>query len=92
LLFFSFPDPRKVVTEHSQLCKRLEAAGITVVCLSHQASHGTPDATFVNNWFSTHPGKGMISSLRRWVLVLQTCELSGVLSYENGEQAERTTA
>jgi hypothetical protein len=46
----------RVVAEHDQLRGKLEGAGIRVHCFSHEPAHGTPDATFPNNWFSTHPG------------------------------------
>ena len=33
-----------------------EAAGVKVSLFQHSLEHGTPDAVFPNNWFSTHPG------------------------------------
>ena len=32
----------------------LQVAGVKVNLFSHDISHGTPDAVFPNNWFSTH--------------------------------------
>ena len=33
----------------------LQSAGVQVNLFQHTLSHGTPDAVFPNNWFSTHP-------------------------------------
>ena len=32
-----------------------QVAGVRVDLFEHAAEHGTPDAVFPNNWFSTHP-------------------------------------
>jgi hypothetical protein len=32
-----------------------EVAGVRVSLFQHSLAHGTPDACFPNNWFSTHP-------------------------------------
>ena len=33
----------------------LQSAGVQVNLFQHTLEHGTPDAVFPNNWFSTHP-------------------------------------
>lgn len=33
----------------------LQNAGVQVKLFQHTLEHGTPDAVFPNNWFSTHP-------------------------------------
>lgn len=33
----------------------VQSAGVRVNLFQHTLSHGTPDAVFPNNWFSTHP-------------------------------------
>lgn len=33
----------------------LQSAGVQVKLFQHTLEHGTPDAVFPNNWFSTHP-------------------------------------
>ena len=33
----------------------MQHAGVRVNLFQHTLSHGTPDAVFPNNWFSTHP-------------------------------------
>mmetsp|Transcript_23003 Transcript_23003/g.31958 ORF Transcript_23003/g.31958 Transcript_23003/m.31958 type:complete len:488 (+) Transcript_23003:59-1522(+) len=46
---------RKVLEEYMGLYKVLvDQAGLQVNLMSHDDSHGTPDACFPNNWFSTH--------------------------------------
>lgn len=47
---------RKVLREFSELYECLtERAGLKVNLFQHSLDHGTPDAVFPNNWFSTHP-------------------------------------
>jgi len=46
---------RKVLEEYQGLYKVLsEDAGLKINLMSHSEGHGTPDACFPNNWFSTH--------------------------------------
>lgn len=46
----------QVLREFSGLYRELtESAGVQVNLFQHNLSHGTPDAVFPNNWFSTHP-------------------------------------
>ena len=46
---------RQVLKEFSDLYHELtEVAGVKVNLFQHSLTHGTPDACFVNNWFSTH--------------------------------------
>lgn len=33
----------------------LQVAGVRVSLFQHSLEHGTPDAVFPNNWFTTHP-------------------------------------
>lgn len=47
---------RQVLREFSELYDVLtERAGVKVNLFQHSLDHGTPDAVFPNNWFSTHP-------------------------------------
>jgi len=46
----------QVLKEFAGLHRELsEVAGVKVNLFQHDLSHGTPDAVFPNNWFSTHP-------------------------------------
>ncbi|MEW5303845.1 MAG: hypothetical protein WDW36_006499 [Sanguina aurantia] len=46
---------RTVLREYAGLHHALtEVAGVQVEMYEHHLSHGTPDAVFPNNWFSTH--------------------------------------
>lgn len=46
----------QVLKEFASLYHQLsEVAGVKVNLFQHDLSHGTPDACFPNNWFSTHP-------------------------------------
>ena len=45
---------RAVLAEYASLVSALRGAGVAVHLFSHSLSHGTPDAVFPNNWFSTH--------------------------------------
>mmetsp|Transcript_6 Transcript_6/g.8 ORF Transcript_6/g.8 Transcript_6/m.8 type:complete len:487 (-) Transcript_6:423-1883(-) len=47
---------RQVLKEYAGLHHQLtEVAGVKVTLYEHDLAHGTPDACFPNNWFSTHP-------------------------------------
>ena len=47
---------RQVLKEFAGLYHVLtEVAGVKVNLFQHSLDHGTPDAVFPNNWFSTHP-------------------------------------
>lgn len=47
---------RQVLHEFADLYHVLtEVAGVKVNLFQHSLDHGTPDAVFPNNWFSTHP-------------------------------------
>ncbi|GLC77786.1 hypothetical protein PLESTB_000956200 [Pleodorina starrii] len=47
---------RQVLREFAGLHHALtQVAGVKVNLFEHNLSHGTPDACFPNNWFSTHP-------------------------------------
>jgi len=47
---------RQVLKEYAGLHHQLtEVAGVKVTLYEHGLAHGTPDACFPNNWFSTHP-------------------------------------
>ena len=41
------------MSSYCALC--LQSAGVQVKLFQHTLEHGTPDAVFPNNWFSTHP-------------------------------------
>lgn len=44
-----------VCGEFAELHRQLtDVAGVSVTLFQHHLSHGTPDAVFPNNWFSTH--------------------------------------
>lgn len=46
---------RQVLHEFSNLYKQLtDVVGVQVTLFQHHLEHGTPDAVFPNNWFSTH--------------------------------------
>eukprot|EP01123_Difflugia_compressa_P000629 TRINITY_DN10739_c0_g1_i1.p1 TRINITY_DN10739_c0_g1~~TRINITY_DN10739_c0_g1_i1.p1 ORF type:complete len:838 (-),score=124.06 TRINITY_DN10739_c0_g1_i1:319-2535(-) len=46
---------KKALEEFSSLHLQLRSLGINVWLHSAERFHNTPDATFPNNWFSTHP-------------------------------------
>lgn len=47
--------PLQVLSEFAGLHAALaDGAGVTVDLFQHDLAHGTPDAVFPNNWFSTH--------------------------------------
>ncbi|GFR43262.1 hypothetical protein Agub_g4323 [Astrephomene gubernaculifera] len=47
---------RQVLREFAGLHHQLtQVAGVKVNLYEHSLAHGTPDACFPNNWFSTHP-------------------------------------
>lgn len=49
---------RQVLREFAGLHRQLtESAGVNVALMQHAVSHGTPDAVFPNNWFSTHAAR-----------------------------------
>jgi hypothetical protein len=51
----SFPNIRKqAMQEHAEMVRQLRKYGIIVNLFSYASQHGTPDACFPNNWFSTH--------------------------------------
>lgn len=52
---------------HHQLT---EVAGVKVNLFQHGLHHGTPDACFPNNWFSTHPAGEAAGGLKQNTLVL----------------------
>jgi len=47
---------RAALGEHAGLYSELLRAGVRVRLFSHEEMHGTPDACFPNNWFSTCGG------------------------------------
>ena len=48
-------DERHTVAMQSASDCCLQSAGVQVNLFQHTLEHGTPDAVFPNNWFSTHP-------------------------------------
>ncbi|KAK9797387.1 hypothetical protein WJX73_009806 [Symbiochloris irregularis] len=62
---------RTVLQEFAGLHHQLtEVAGVNVHLFQHDAMHGTPDAVFPNNWFSTHPRGEAAGGLQQSTLVL----------------------
>lgn len=47
-----------------------EQAGVTVSLFQHSEAHGTPDAVFPNNWFSTHAAGEAAGGVTENTLVL----------------------
>lgn len=47
-----------------------EVAGVKVHLFQHSLAHGTPDACFPNNWFSTHPAGEALGGCGAGTLVL----------------------
>lgn len=47
-----------------------EVAGVRVNLFQHSLAHGTPDAVFPNNWFSTHPAGEGAGGVKEDTLVL----------------------
>lgn len=43
-----------MLREYAGLITGLTDAGVDVSLFAHDIAHGTPDACFPNNWFSTH--------------------------------------
>ncbi|KAL4451603.1 hypothetical protein ABPG75_007265 [Micractinium tetrahymenae] len=61
---------RRVLREFAGLHHELtEVAGVKVNLFQHSLSHGTPDAVFPNNWFSTHPAGEAAGGVKRDTLV-----------------------
>uniref|UniRef100_A0A061RZ36 Amidinotransferase n=1 Tax=Tetraselmis sp. GSL018 TaxID=582737 RepID=A0A061RZ36_9CHLO len=62
---------QQVCREFAGLYHQLnEVAGVKVQLFSHGEEHGTPDACFPNNWFSTHPAGEAGGSVGERTLVL----------------------
>ncbi|WIA12391.1 hypothetical protein OEZ85_012437 [Tetradesmus obliquus] len=61
----------KVCAEFAELHRQLtDVAGVNVKLFQHHLRHGTPDAVFPNNWFSTHAAGEAAGSVSRPTLVL----------------------
>lgn len=56
------------------LCSRFgrfpQVAGVRVALFQHALRHGTPDAVFPNNWFTTHPAGEARGGVQRSTLAL----------------------
>ncbi|KAL4433427.1 hypothetical protein ABPG77_010280 [Micractinium sp. CCAP 211/92] len=62
---------RQVLREFAALHHELtEVAGVKVNLFQHSLFHGTPDAVFPNNWFSTHPAGEAGGGVQQDTLVL----------------------
>jgi len=62
---------QQVCREFAGLYHQLtEVAGVKVQLFSHGLDHGTPDACFPNNWFSTHPAGESGGNVSERTLVL----------------------
>ena len=60
----------QVLNEFSNLYKVLtEDAGVKVNLFQHSLEHGTPDAVFPNNWFSTHSASEAYGGVEKSTLV-----------------------
>ncbi|GIL62308.1 hypothetical protein Vafri_16587 [Volvox africanus] len=61
---------RQVLREFAGLHHVLtQVAGVKVNLFEHNLSHGTPDACFPNNWFSTHPAGEAAGGVKEATLV-----------------------
>mmetsp|Transcript_25245 Transcript_25245/g.54866 ORF Transcript_25245/g.54866 Transcript_25245/m.54866 type:complete len:494 (-) Transcript_25245:950-2431(-) len=62
---------RQVLAEYAGLYHQLtEVQGVKVHLFEHSLSHGTPDACFPNNWFSTHQAGEAAGGVKQNTLVL----------------------
>ncbi|KAG2438611.1 hypothetical protein HXX76_005160 [Chlamydomonas incerta] len=61
---------REVLREFAGLHRALTDKGVQVHLFEHNLSHGTPDACFPNNWFSTHPAGEAAGGVSTSTLVL----------------------
>jgi hypothetical protein len=62
---------RQVCAEFAELHRQLtDVAGVTVSLFQHSLAHGTPDACFPNNWFSTHAADEAAGGVGARTLVL----------------------
>eukprot|EP00736_Rhodelphis_marinus_P000152 Rmarinus@m.17435 len=61
------PSPEEAVLtvrdQYMHLYEQLVSAGVFVHLFTHDYEHGTPDACFPNNWFSTHASGECVGSL-----------------------------
>lgn len=48
----------------------MQVAGVRVSLFQHSLEHGTPDAVFPNNWFTTHPAGEAAGGVRESTLAL----------------------
>lgn len=66
------PRPTDVVlSEYARLYQELaDHCGVKVHLLAHDLAHGTPDAVFPNNWFSTHAAGEAAGGVEQGTLVL----------------------
>ncbi|KAF8071339.1 hypothetical protein HT031_001423 [Scenedesmus sp. PABB004] len=63
--------PAQVCAEFAELHRQLtDVAGVDVALFQHHLRHGTPDAVFPNNWFSTHAAGEAAGGVRGRTLVL----------------------
>lgn len=61
----------QVCAEFSELHRQLtDVAGVKVSLFQHDLRHGTPDACFPNNWFSTHAAEEAVGGVGARTLVL----------------------
>ncbi|KAL4856191.1 hypothetical protein ACK3TF_003331 [Chlorella vulgaris] len=61
---------KRVLREFAALHHELtEVAGVKVNLFQHSLEHGTPDAVFPNNWFSTHPAGEAAGGVKQDTLV-----------------------
>lgn len=61
----------QVCAEFAELHRQLtDVAGVKVSLFQHNLEHGTPDACFPNNWFSTHAADEAVGGVGARTLVL----------------------
>ena len=58
------------VIQGSGFGRSAQVAGVRVSLFQHALRHGTPDAVFPNNWFTTHPAGEARGGVQRSTLAL----------------------
>ena len=59
----------KMITRAAHRLSAVQVAGVRVSLFQHSQEHGTPDAVFPNNWFSTHPAGEAAGGVKQSTLV-----------------------
>ncbi len=58
-----------MITRAAHRLSAVQVAGVRVSLFQHSQEHGTPDAVFPNNWFSTHPAGEAAGGVKQSTLV-----------------------